>query len=192
MATRPARPTAAGPTTTFSYGDSGKLVSQTGPGGSYQYSYDALGNLVSTTQNGTVSNYINDPLSLSLSGQNFTSIGQINSAAGIVQANYVYGLGLATTISAGMTLYYLSDSAGDVTGLTGSAGELESSSGYSPFGAVMQTGGTVGEPFQFVGALGIATSDNTLIEMRSRVYDAILGRFLSPDPSGLSRRNEPL
>ena len=39
-------------------------------------------------------------------------------------------------------------------------------------------------PFQFVGAFGIQTDPNGLINMRARYYNPVTKSFISADPSG--------
>ena len=177
--------TDSGGTTAFTYNKAGELTSETGPSGTYQYAYDALGNVVSTIQNGIVSDYINDPLSLLVSGQPLTSIAQVDGPNGTNQTTYDYGLGLAATTSAGATSFYLSDANGDITGLTGSGGHIQSINDYEPFGTLLYSAGQAQSQFGYSGVYGSPASENGLISMRARQYDPQLGRFLTRDPFGV-------
>ena len=90
-------PSSAG-TTTFTYDKSNHLVAATGPAGNYQYAYDAFGNRVSETVNGVTTNYVNNPLSMSIGTQSLvTSIAQAYDSGGGLLVTYHYGLGLAAT-----------------------------------------------------------------------------------------------
>ena len=171
-------------TTTFTYNPSGQLISETGPSGTYQYAYDALGNLVSETQNGIVSDFVNDPLSVS--GEPLTSVAQVDSASGVAQANYDYGLGLAAISTGGTTSYVDTDLTDNVIGLSGPNGQRSASYFYLPFGETIQTSGTASDPLKFAGGLGVVTSGSGLVDMRARFYDPALGRFLQRDPVGIS------
>jgi RHS repeat-associated protein len=173
--------------TTFIYNQSGQLVSETGPEGSYQYAYDALGNLVSTTQNGATSTYINDPLSISISGQELTSIAQVNSVTAQTASTFNYGLGLSSTINAGgQVTYFLFNLEGDVTGSTGLDGTITNTSNYLPFGQLLSSTGDSQVQFGLAGIFGVLTLGNGLSSTRARTYDATIGRFLSADPTGVS------
>ncbi len=174
-------------TTTFSYNADNQLVSENGPDGKYQYAYDALGNLVSETENGVTTNYVNNPLPLSVSGQPLTSVGQAYNASGALEAAYYYGLGLAAiSDGAGDTSYVLSDANENVTGLSGSTGTLADTYFYLPFGEADQMSGASDNPSQFSGDLGITTVGGGLDLIRARFYDPSLGRFISIDPSGIA------
>jgi YD repeat-containing protein len=70
-------------TTTITYNESNQLLARNGPGGSLQYTYDALGNIVATTQNGVTTDFVNDPLSVSVRGSGISSIAQSNNSTGI-------------------------------------------------------------------------------------------------------------
>jgi RHS repeat-associated protein len=114
-----------------------------------------------------------------------------------------------------VTTYLLEDHLGGVDGLTSSSGELLTRTSYQAFGARRAGNGSSGPPTaaewqQIQAATSRGYTDHEhldnlgLIHMNGRVYDPVLGRFLSPDPivqspydtQGLNRyayvRNNPL
>ena len=117
--------------------------------------------------------------------------------------------------SAPTTVYLLEDHLGGVDGFTSSTGALLSRTSYQPFGARRSgdwLGGspTAAEWQQIRGTTSRGFTDHEhldnlgIVHMNGRVYDPVLGRFLSPDPivqspydtQGLNRyayvRNNPL
>ena len=173
-------------TITFTYNEGKQLVAQSGPAGTFQYSYDALGNLVSTTQNGVTSNYVNDPLSLAVSGQALTSVAQVYGSGNIPSTTYIYGQGLAAISNAGGVSYFNTDAVGNIVGVSGASGILGESASYLPYGQKLSTSGAATSNFGFSGTYGVTTSGSGLVDLRARFYDPNTGRFLSQDPSGVS------
>lgn len=117
--------------------------------------------------------------------------------------------------SAPVTVYLLEDHLGGVDGLTSASGQLLSRLSYQPYGARrsgdwLGAAPTAGEwqQIQAVTARGYTDHEHLdnlgVVHMNGRVYDPVLGRFLSPDPmvqapfdtQGLNRygyvRNNPL
>jgi RHS repeat-associated protein len=173
---------------TFTYDEENQLVGETGPDGTWTYQYDALGNRIATTHNGVTSQYVIDPLAISLSPTlALGSIAQTYDGLGNPSATYVYGLGgLSAVTNRSGTSYFNADVIGDVTGINGSSGNLTDSYFYLPFGETIQTKGTSDNPFQFNGELGVTSDGGGLNLMGARFYDASLGRFISRDPINVS------
>jgi len=117
--------------------------------------------------------------------------------------------------SAPTTVYLLEDQLGGVDGFTSSSGTLLSRTSYQPFGARrsgdwLSGSPTAGEWQQIRATTPRGYTDHEhldnlgIVHMNGRVYDPVLGRFLSPDPivqapydtQGLNRyayvRNNPL
>jgi len=113
------------------------------------------------------------------------------------------------------TVYLLEDHLGGVDGLTSASGTLLARTSYQPFGARrsgdwLASSPTAGEWQQIQAATPRGYTDHEhldnlgIVHMNGRVYDPVLGRFLSPDPlvqapydpQGLNRyayvRNNPL
>jgi RHS repeat-associated protein len=113
------------------------------------------------------------------------------------------------------TVYLLEDHLGGVDGFAASSGELLSRTSYQPFGARRSGDWLGGTPtsgewqhIQATTSRGYTDHEHLdnlgLVHMNGRVYDPVLGRFLSPDPivqapydtQGLNRyayvRNNPL
>ena len=111
-------------------------------------------------------------------------------------------------------MYLLEDHLGSVDGFTSSSGQLLSRTSYQPFGARRSGDWLAGTPSGEWQQIRSTTPrgytdhehlDNVgIVHVDGRVYDPVLGRFLSPDPmvqapydtQGLNRyayvRNNPL
>ena len=187
-------------TTTFGYNAQGQLTAENGPSDSNAYVYDALGNLVSELQNGVMTTFVNDPLSMTVDGQNLTSPAQAYNAQGAVNATYGYGLGLTSMTNASGTSYFNADLTGNLVGVSGPTGTLLASSAYSPFGLEIGTTNSLFSTFGYSGLYGAMTTQGGFVLMSARAYDPFAGRFVSQDPIGVNgdinlyryANNEPL
>ncbi len=102
-------------------------------------------------------------------------------------ANYTYGLGLVSQVSASGTAgYYDFDGSGSTVGITGTSGTYVNQYSYQPFGGTTTIKAALPNPFTFEGALGIVSDGSGLVLMRARAYDPAVGQFTSSDPSGLA------
>ncbi len=167
-------------TTTFTYNSLNQLTEVVTPTDTWTYQYNALGERVSATHNGQTIVYVLDP----------TGQGNVVAAynrAGQLVADYAYGLGLVSQTGPTGTDYYQFDAIGSIVGVTNNAGVLEDQYTYDPFGNLLNssTSTSATTPFGFVGQSGALNEGASLIFMRARSYDEVLGRFLSPDPLGL-------
>lgn len=170
------RETARG-ASTYAWDPRGALATTSVGGVTTTYTYDALDTPISRTTGGVTTKLLMDPTGPGwLAGE--------YSAAGLRQAGYVWGQGLAVRVNgAGApTNYYASDPRGDVLALTDPAGAVTDGYRYLPFGEVADhTGGTT-QPFGFQGSWGLRTEPSGLVNARTRIYDPAIGRFLSEDP----------
>lgn len=79
-----------------------------------------------------------------------------------------------------------------VVGIQNDAGELTDSYLYDPFGQLMDQSESSNNDFLFIGQWGVMrqnVADGNLYWMRTRIYDASHGRFLSPDRIGITFYN---
>lgn len=102
---------------------------------------------------------------------------------------YVYGVGLEydvkiTPNGRKALRYYNYDQFRSTVALTDSAQAITDRFHYAPWGYVLHSIGDSDTPFQFVGAYGIQTDPNGLINMRARYYNPLTKSFISQDPSG--------
>jgi RHS repeat-associated protein len=165
-------------TTTYKYDDPNRLIGVTTPTDTFSYQYDAFGNRMATTQNGQRTDYLIDPSGLG-------NLVGAYSAGGLV-AHYTYGLGLTSRVdAAAATSFYDFDALGSTVGMTDSVGAYTNKYSYLPFGATQTATGTIPNPFTFVGKWGVSTDGNGLNSMGARFQDSVLGRFASPDPTGI-------
>ena len=167
----------AGSGATYSYDALGRLVSVSSAAGTWSYQYDALGDLSSETHDGVQTSFLVDPTGL---GNVFAEY----SASGQLIANYTYGYGLTSRVASTGTDFYDFDALGSTVGLTGASGTYVASYSYDPSGNLTSSTGTIDNPFQFEGALGVQNDGSGLLYMRARSYDPTTGRFTQVDPLG--------
>ncbi|MEG8281223.1 RHS repeat-associated core domain-containing protein, partial [Streptomyces sp. AHA2] len=83
----------------------------------------------------------------------------------------------------GKTYYYLTDAIGSVVALADGGGNKVNTYAYSPRGVriLSQSSEPVAQPYRFAGGYQDPTG---LYHFQARYYDANIGRFTQPDPSG--------
>jgi RHS repeat-associated protein len=148
----------------------------TGITGVQSYVYDGVNRRQSVTQGATT-------VTTLYSG--FDPV-QEQSPVGTVSANLQIGLGVDqrfTRTKAGVTSTYLTDLLGSTVALTDSAGVVQTSYGYDPYGGTTQTGAANDNPYQFTGRQNDGTG---LYYYRARYYNPNWGRFINEDPIGLA------
>ncbi len=171
--------TDGGSTTTYSYNDESQLTGVSGPAGTYTYQYDALGNLSAETVNGQQTTYLVDPTGLG------TVVAQYESSA--LTANFTYGLGLVSQVSAaGASSYYDFDGSGNTVGITGAAGTYVNQYSYLPFGETTTVKAALANLFTFEGVAGVVSDGSGLVLSRARAYLPATGQFTTADPTGLA------
>jgi RHS repeat-associated protein len=115
------------------------------------------------------------------------------NAAEVVQATFVYGLGLDEPLTmqrSSQTSWYLRDPIGTVTALTDALGAVAESYRYDAFGelAMFDASGSpiaasaLQNPFLFAGRE--LDGETGVYHYRARAYSPVLGRFLQRDPFG--------
>jgi RHS repeat-associated protein len=93
----------------------------------------------------------------------------------------------------GYTMHYHPDHLGTIRLITTNSASKRAFHAYYPFGEELSSAVQDNEPFKFVGqetdfADPSSTADD-LDYMHARFYNPLIGRFLSPDPSGTSLSN---
>jgi RHS repeat-associated protein len=168
--------TTAGATTTYAYDLERNLVGVAAPGSSTTYTYNALDERVAATSGGLTTRYLIDPTGLG------NVVGEFDGAGGLI-AHDTVGLGLTSRVDpSGAPAYYTFDARGDTVALAGPAGTDRYA--YLPFGGLLASSGSIRNPFQFAGQVGVMSETGGLQFMRARFYDPAAGRFLQTDPIG--------
>jgi RHS repeat-associated protein len=171
--------TTGGQTTSYTFNALNQLTGVSGPNGTFSYVYDPLGYQISSTVNGQTTHNLIDPFGLGNVAAQFDSSGN-------VVAQYTYGLGLVSQVTAGGAAYYYDyNLQGSTAGITNSAGVYVNQYSYDPFGEVTTVSAGITNPFTFVGQDGVSSDGNGLTYMRARYFDARTGQFVSNDPFGL-------
>jgi RHS repeat-associated protein len=140
------------------------------------YRYDGLGRRIEKVANGQTTRYIYDGEDILLE----------YDGANVLQARYTHGPGIDEPIAVtkgSATFFYHQDGLGTVTDLTDAAGATAKSYSYDAYGNILESPGTVEQPYTYTGRE--FDSESGLYYYRARNYDPALGRFLQEDPMGL-------
>jgi RHS repeat-associated protein len=147
------------------------------------YRYDGLGRRIEKVANGQTKRYIYDGEDILLE----------YDGANVLQARYTHGPGIDEPIAVtkgGSTFFYHQDGLGTVTDLTDSAGATAKSYSYDAYGNILESPGTVDQPYTYTGRE--FDSESGLYYYRARAYDSMLGRFLRYDPIGFDGGSQNL
>jgi RHS repeat-associated protein len=167
-------------TTSYGWSFENKLIRCAGLTGECYTSYDARGNIVHRSQHGTAVAAIFDPVAME------NVIAEFDGAGGLI-AYYRHGLGLVGQWSDVATAKFATfDAVGTLSESIGEAGTYSDRLVHSPFGRTEFGALAAGFRFGFVGNAGVALEANGLLSMRARFFDPEIGRFISPDPTGLT------
>ncbi|MFO0697903.1 MAG: RHS repeat-associated core domain-containing protein [Nitrospira sp.] len=144
------------------------------------YRYDGLGRRIEKVANGQTKRYVYDgeDILLEYDGSN------------VLQARYTHGPGIDEPIAVtkgANTFFYHQDGLGSVTELTDSAGATVKGYSYDAYGNILESPGTLEQPYTYTGRE--LDSESGLYYYRARYYDATTGRFLQKDPIGQADGN---
>ncbi len=142
------------PIAQFSYDGDGMRVVKTSAQGTTVYHHDKDGRVISETDNNG------------------------NSISDLVYANGKLVAKLMPTI----VYFYHSDPAGTPAAMTDPSGNVVWQADYLPFGEENLTSGTLENDFKFVGKEN--DKETGLYYFGARYMEAMVGRFISPDPVG--------
>ena len=139
------------------------------------FGYDPAGRRISKTINGTTTGFLYDGTDV------------VTETTGAASFQSIYGpFGEAPLARNG--IFYTTDNVGSVSTLTGPTGTVQQPPYvYTPYGE-SNAAATDLNPFQYVGRENDGTGLNY---HRARFYAPALGRFINPDPSGLSGGANP-
>ncbi len=140
------------------------------------YRYDGLGRRIEKVANGQTTRYIYDGEDILLE----------YDGANVLQARYTHGPGIDEPIAVtkgSATFFYHQDGLGSVTDLTDSAGATAKSYSYDAYGNILESPGTLEQPYTYTGRE--FDSESGLYYLRARYYDPTTGRFLQKDPIGV-------
>ena len=169
--------TAAG-ARSYTYDLASRPVSTTSGSATTSYSYDGDGNRLSANTGSATTNYLWD------TNNGLPQLALERNGSGSTLRSYMRGLDTIALNEGGTTYFYHHDRLGSVTALTSSAGAMEWTYTYEPFGASRTTTqpdpNAPINPLAYVGQYQDPTS--SLLDLRARQYDEATGRFLSLDP----------
>ena len=161
----------------YEYDEFNRLISITGLAAGNQtdatFTYDDAGNRTSKTINGVTTYYITD------SSTGYSQV--LKATTGSESISYVRGFDLISRYDGTNTLYYLTDVAGSVRGLTDGSGNITDTYIFDCFGNVTASTGTSTNDYGFQGE---EQDETGLYYLRARYMDPETGRFLSMDTYG--------
>ena len=152
---------------TYTYDHANRLVSVAGPSSSVSYAYNGLGDRLQQTVDSVTTNYsldLNNWLTQVLADGTNT---------------YLYGTARIAQYDASGAEFFLADALGSVRQLADSAGWVQLSNVYEPFGEVLDDAGSIATSYGFTGEW--TDSYIELVYLRSRYYSPGIGRFLTKD-----------
>jgi RHS repeat-associated protein len=163
--------------TTYGYDLENRMTAATVASVQTGYTYDGDGNRLSATTAGVATTYLWD------TNASLPQLATERNGSGSTLRDYSYGAGLNSMTASGANYYYLFDAYAGVANLTSSSGATEWTYAADPFGASTATKNdpnAPANPMQFDRQyLDPATG---LYNLRARVHDPALGRFLQVDP----------
>ncbi len=163
----------------FTFDHLNQLRSATTPQHTSSYEYDLFGSRISQTVDGQRSEYLVDPVGLE-------SVVAEYDAGSTRTATNASAIGLASrTTPASGRVFYDTDVAGSVIGVSQADGNYIENYAYLPFGELLDPSTNNLGPHGFGGAFGVSSDASGLNHMRARYYAPELGRFISRDPLGL-------
>jgi RHS repeat-associated protein len=154
----------------YTYDQANRLKSVTVGGVTTTYTYDGDDNRVAATTSGTTTHYVYDVA------------GGLPTLLDDGTRKYVWGHGLSFNVAktGGAVELYSTDGLGSVRALSDATGGITQTYQTDEFG-VPTASGTVGASGQALGYTGEHTDPTGLVNLRARVYDPSLGRFLQAD-----------
>jgi RHS repeat-associated protein len=195
-------------TDTATHDKDNRLATYNIPGLSTPVSFDPDGNLLNgpNAQGTAAASYQYDPHNR-LTGVNGASLYRYNpdghcvqddTATYVIDPNaslprilkrgstcYIWGAnGLEYEINGSATTTYHADHLGSTMLLTDSAGNVTAAYEYDSYGNTTYTTNPAATVFRWHGTLGVITQANGLINMRARMYNPRIMRFLNQDPIG--------
>jgi len=163
---------------TYVYNTINQLTSVTNVSVTTNYTYNAIGQRVATDVGGQTARYLIDPIGLG------NVVGEFKATAN--PTHYTYGIGLVSQVSDGGKYFYDFDSLGSTAGVSNDLGTYANRYAYLPYGAILSSNGTIENIFQFEGQHGVTSDNGFILGIRAREMSGETGRFLSPDPIGIS------
>lgn len=161
-------------TNTYAWNARNQLTSISGPSLSASFEYDGLGRRIDKTINSVSTSYLYD---------GFKVVRELSGTASIADL-LVLGLDEVFTRTDGSGAFaHLRDGLGSTLALTNSAGAVQTSYTYEPFGQTSATGSTSSNSSQYAGR---ENDETGLYYYRARYYSPALQRFISADPIGIA------
>lgn len=192
--------TSAG-TTSFSYDANGNLLSEAAPGATTSFTWDARDRMTQLTlPDTTTRSFGYDTANLRVRTQDSASTRRILLDGMVEHAEYAAGSGaelarydhdpshldgLLAQRAAASKVHAVTDELGSIHALTNAASAAVSRYGYDVYGARTPAIETVPTKFGFAGRVHDGAASEAIYG-RERFYQPRHGRWLSPDPSGVS------
>jgi len=161
--------------TTYAWDFENRLVSVVLPagGGTVTFRYDPFGRRIQKSSASSTTTYAYDG----------ADVAEEVDATGSAVARYTMGEGVDEPLAilrSGATSYYQADGLGSITSITDASGSPAATYTYDSFGKLVQSSGTLVNPFRYTARE--FDSESGIYFYRARYYESASGRFLSEDP----------
>jgi RHS repeat-associated protein len=160
--------------TEYTYNAEDQLIQVTQGSSITKYHYDGLGRRIYKDRDGIRDLYV-------YNGANI--LFEIDDIANPTLSTYTHGAGIDRPLILernGAKYYYQADHEGSITQIVDSAGATVQQYEYDAFGNIVNSSGTITQPFTYTGREYDA--ETGLYYYRARYYDPKIGRFLQEDP----------
>ena len=112
----------------------------------------------------------------------------IEAQVASILAYYTQGQGLISQRRNNSSYFYHYDGLGSTKALTDANQNIQSSAIYDAWGNILQSSGTITNPYLYVGELGYyGDGDAGMYLLTQRWYNPLIGRFVVRDPIGSMR-----
>jgi RHS repeat-associated protein len=164
----------------FTWDGASRLVTYTLNGNTVNNSFDALGRRIRRVSADGIIDYVwNDALRLPSIAIERRSGNDFRYFLHAPSGKLLYSI----DASADSRRFYHFDEMGNTLFLTDDAGSIAASYAYTPYGQLRASTGGLDNSFTWQGQNGIMNEGNGLYYIRTRFYDADMGRFLVRDPN---------
>ena len=165
-------------TTTYTYDVLNRLTQVADGTHTTSYTYDGHGNRIIKAYDGQPLHYLKEGAQVMCT----------YNSAGTILRYFIqgpFGMLYSTDETGGNMQIYHADIRGSVAAVSDQSQNTVATYAYDPYGLNIAETGSLDNPYQYVGTLGVTKDENGLYHMHNRYYDPKIKRFVTEDPIGL-------